>query len=176
MVFEVVKKESRKITDFIFALGYFSEIIMILLVIYLLHSKLFYTIYYLFFILLSGYLNTIFKSIIKEERPDNYKKFLFSEHFSRIKSVYGMPSGHSQNVFFSITYLYLTTKEFFYWVQLLLVLAALMFYERLSFHNHTFLQLIVGAIIGIFLAYLVVLLREQIEIKFINRKNPINPH
>ena len=168
MSFELVTKEFRKITDFIFALGYFSEIIMIILVIYLIHSNVFYTIYYLFFILLNGYLNTIFKSIIKEDRPDNSKKFLFSEHFSRIKNVYGMPSGHSQNVFFSITYLYFTTKEFFYWIQLLLVLAALMFYERLSFHNHTFLQLLVGAIIGIILAYLVIILRNQIEINFIN--------
>jgi hypothetical protein len=77
MIFELFKKESRKIMDFIFALGYFSEIIMILIVIYLLHSNLFYTFYYLFFVLLSGYLNTIFKSIIKEDRPDNYKKFLY---------------------------------------------------------------------------------------------------
>jgi len=176
MIFELFKKESRKITDFVFALGYFSEIIMILIVIYLLHSNLFYTFYYLFFVLLSGYLNTIFKSIIKEDRPDNYKKFLYSEHISRIKQVYGMPSGHSQNVFFSITYLYLTTKEFIYWVQLLLVLAALMFYERLSFHNHTFLQLFVGGIIGIVFAYLVVLLRDQIEINIMDLKDPINPH
>jgi membrane-associated phospholipid phosphatase len=176
MIFEVFKKEFRKITDFVFALGYFSEIIMIIIVIYLLHSNLFYTFYYLFFVLLSGYLNTIFKSIIKEDRPDNYKKFLYSEHFSKIKQVYGMPSGHSQNVFFSITYLFLTTKEFIYWVQLLLVLAALMFYERLSFHNHTFLQLFVGGITGIVFAYLVVLLRDQIEIFFMNRKDPINPH
>lgn len=42
MIFELVKKESRKIMDFIFALGYFSK----------------------------------------------------------IKQVYGMPSGHSENIFF----------------------------------------------------------------------------
>lgn len=114
MIFELVKKESRKIMDFIFALGYFSK----------------------------------------------------------IKQVYGMPSGHSQNIFFSITYLFLTTKEFIYWVQLLLVLAALMFYERMSFHNHTFLQLFVGAITGIVFAYLVILLRDQIEINIMDPKDP----
>lgn len=57
----------------------------------------------------------------------------------------------------------------------MLVLAALMFYERMSFHNHTFLQLFVGAITGIVFAYLVILLRDQIEINIMDPKDPKDP-
>ena len=98
--------------------------------------------------------------MIKQPRPDGYKKFLYSEHFSRIHTIYGMPSGHSQNVFYSITYLYLTVKESVYWLQIGFVLAALMVWERFTFHNHTLMQLLAGAVVGILLGFTVVTVRD----------------
>ena len=73
-----------------------------------------------------------------------------------------MPSGHSQNVFYSITYLYLIAKDGIYWLQLGLILAALMVYERWTFHNHTLLQLFGGAITGIILGLIVFSIRNKI--------------
>ena len=73
-----------------------------------------------------------------------------------------MPSGHSQNVFYSITYLYLIAKDGMYWLQLGLVLATLMVYERWTFHNHTLLQLFAGATMGIALGIVVYSIRNKI--------------
>ena len=164
---EIIKKEIRKTVDFIFALGYFSEIIMAIIVVYVLWigNDTLSTLIFILFFLFSGFLNTIFKRIIREPRPNDAIKFLYSEHFSRIHTIYGMPSGHSQNVFFSIVYLYLSTNESVHWLQIGLVMATLMAYERLSFHNHTVLQLMVGAIIGSLFGIIVAKLRDWIRYK-----------
>lgn len=156
-----IDKELNKGADFIFGIGYFSEMIMALIVIYVLQKNITNTAVYILFLLISGYANTILKSLIRQPRPSTTKKFLYSEHFSRINTIYGMPSGHSQNVFYSITYLYLTVKDGIYWLQLGLVLAALMMYERLTFHNHTLIQLFVGALLGILLGWIVVTVRDK---------------
>jgi len=156
----LINKESRKVTDFIFGVGYFSEIIIALVVIYALQKNIVDIIIFIFFFLLSGYSNTLLKSYIKQPRPNDPKKFLYSEHFSRVNKVYGMPSGHSQNVFYSITYLYLLAKDGIYWLQLGLILAALMVYERWTFHNHTLLQLFAGATMGIALGIVVFAIRK----------------
>jgi membrane-associated phospholipid phosphatase len=157
-----IDKEIKKGTDFIFGIGYFSEIIMAFVVIIALHTNRLNTIVYMFFFLLSGYVNTLLKSFFQQSRPQKPIKFLYSEHFSRINADYGMPSGHSQNVFYSITYLFLTAKDGIYWLQLGLVIATLMVYERWTFHNHTLIQLFVGALFGIMLGWSVVTVRDAI--------------
>ena len=159
---EVINKQVRKGTDFLFGIGYFSEIILALVVIYVLQKNAIDVLFYVVFFLFSGYLNTLLKNYVKQPRPSAPKKFLYSEHFSRAETVYGMPSGHSQNVFFSLTYLYLTVKDSIYWIQIGLVLAALMVYERWTYHNHTFLQLIAGAAFGVLLGIGVIMIRDTI--------------
>jgi len=159
----LINKEAIKTRDFIFGVGYFSEIIIALTVIYALNKNIVDITIFIFFFFLSGYLNTLLKSFIKQPRPNDPKKFLYSEHFSRVNNVYGMPSGHSQNVFYSITYLYLLAKDGIYWLQLGLILAALMVYERWTFHNHTLLQLFAGATMGIVFGLVVFAIRKQIH-------------
>jgi len=159
---DLIDKEVRKARDFIFGVGYFSEIIMALVVIYALKNNIMDISIFIFFFFLSGYLNTLFKAFIREPRPNDPKKFLYSENFSRANKVYGMPSGHSQNVFYSITYLYLIAKNGIYWLELGLVLAALMAYERWTFHNHTISQLFAGMVVGVMLGFIVYFIRIQI--------------
>ena len=159
---DLINKEARKVRDVIFGVGYFSEIIIAITVIYALNKNILDISIFIFFFFISGYSNTLLKSFIKEPRPNYPKKFLYSEHFSRVNKVYGMPSGHSQNVFYSITYLYLIAKDGIYWLQLGLILAALMVYERWTFHNHTLLQLFGGAITGIILGLIVFSIRNKI--------------
>jgi membrane-associated phospholipid phosphatase len=159
---EVINKQIKKSTDFLFGIGYFSEIILALVVIYVLQKNAIDVLFYVFFFLFSGYLNTVLKDYVKQPRPATPKKFLYSENISRSQTVYGMPSGHSQNVFFSLTYLYLTVKDSVYWIQIGLVLAALMVYERWTYHNHTLLQLFVGAVIGVLLGICVIMIHDTI--------------
>lgn len=89
---------------------------------------------------LSTRINTALKNIIKEERP------------VRIPGSYGMPSGHSQGCTFITTLCYLLTRD----IHLLYAcsfLTVVCFYHRYVFFYHTILQIIVGASLGIFLAY-----------------------
>jgi len=154
--------------EFIFAIGYFSEIIMILIVFYLLISSKYYE--YLGIYVLGFYVNTILnttlKHIIREPRPTNPIKFLANEHFS--KHSYGMPSGHSQSVFYSMAYIYLVLSritqapfsKFAYLFILFGMIGLIMIFERLHFHNHTMLQLAFGAGIGSGIAYLTFVVKD----------------
>lgn len=160
---ELVHKELRKIGDFVFAIGYFSEIIMALITVYVLQKDKINLVIFIIFFLISGYLNTLLKWIIREPRPKDAVKYLYSEHFSRTQTIYGMPSGHSQNVFFSMMYLFLSDNGNVYWLQIGLIMATLMVYERWTFHNHTILQLLMGAIVGSLLAFIIVKIRDYIR-------------
>jgi membrane-associated phospholipid phosphatase len=81
-----------------------------------------------------------------------------------------MPSGHSQNVVFSILYLFWTTHKFVPWTAMCTVIGILMFIERWLFHNHTPFQLIMGGVVGAALAYVVVSLRDSLK-KHLEAKN-----
>lgn len=141
------------VTAFLFSLGFFSEIFMIILTIALIHRQSVDLIFYLLFLWINGHFNRWLKDLIQQRRPPNPIKFLASEHFSKKKVIFGMPSGHSQSVFFSITYLFLFFHSMNAWIYLALFIAALMLFERWYFHNHTVSQLCVGAAVGALSAY-----------------------
>jgi membrane-associated phospholipid phosphatase len=149
-----------KINNFLYALGYFSEFIMIIFVCWIIYNNSINLLFYIIGINISWILNKLLKPLIKDKRPNDPIKFLNSEHFVKTSNAYGMPSGHSQNVFFSVTYLYLTTKQL-YWTFIGLIIGILTIFERWYFHNHTIRQLIVGAILGCILAYLMVLVKDK---------------
>jgi membrane-associated phospholipid phosphatase len=150
-----------KINDFFYAVGFFSEIIMFILVVVLLFNNHIDLLVFIIGINLNAILNNYLKSLIKQPRPEHPIKFLNSEHFDSKKEVYGMPSGHSQNVFFSITYLYLCNSHVIPWVLVGGFIFVLMFIERWLFHNHTIAQLIAGGIIGTIFAYIIVYLSHK---------------
>jgi hypothetical protein len=153
----------RKITSFGYAVGFFSEMIIFIIVVCLLFKQHLDLSFYLLGLLITSLINRLLKVLIKQDRPTNPIKFLQNEMVKKNGNTYGMPSGHSQTVFFSLTYLYLTTTKDIYWLLLGLVIGGLMFVERLVFHNHTFLQLLAGAIIGTILAYVVVKIKDQFD-------------
>jgi len=144
----IAQEEYDTITAFLFSLGFFSEIFLIILVIALIHRQSIDLIFYLLFLWINGHTNRWLKDLIQQRRPTNPVKFLASEHFDKKKVAFGMPSGHSQNVFFSVTYLFLFFGSVNRWIYLALFIALLMLIERWYFHNHTVAQLIIGATIG----------------------------
>ena len=157
--------------SFLYAIGFFSEILLIIIVSILIHSHSFVFIVYLVAVVINGFLNRFLKKWIKGLRPKDPIKFLESEEFKNKKN-YGMPSGHSQNVFFSIVYLILTVykniESYLPWIFGCIFIGLLTLWERWIFHNHTLSQLFVGALLGSFIAYLVVYLRDNILIKYVN--------
>jgi membrane-associated phospholipid phosphatase len=138
--------------DFFYSIGYFGEYITFLITCFLIFNEHIYLFFYIILFFLNRIINQNLKDYFKELRPNNPKKFLETDIFSKKK--YGMPSGHSQLTFFSIFYAYLVTNKFIPWILLLLIVGIIVLYERFVFKNHTIYQLISGAGIGIFIAYL----------------------
>ena len=147
---ELIKGIFSNYIDFFYSIGYFGDYITFFITCFLIFNKTFYFIFYILFFFINRLTNQLLKKYFKEKRPNNPKKFLDSDIFSKQK--YGMPSGHSQLTFFSIYYAYLVTNQFIPWILLLLLIGFIVIYERFKFKNHTFIQLIIGAFIGIILA------------------------
>lgn len=139
-------------------IGYYGPIILGILSLFLLYSTKTYLIIYVVGFILNLVVNNILKQIIKQPRPkgdldifDPSKKHNYSHNPIQ---VYGMPSGHSQMVFFSTTYIYLVLKSIpltlFY---VLLTLNTIV--QRIRYKNHTIMQVIVGSFVGALVAYIV---------------------
>jgi membrane-associated phospholipid phosphatase len=135
-------------------IGYFGPIILFVSSILLLYKykKTNYLFGYIIGIMLSCVSNLVLKEIIKQPRPkgnfvENNHKRIFSS------DIYGMPSGHAQHVFFSTFFIYLTLQNH-YIALVYLVISVLTMVQRVKYQNHTILQVIVGGIIGMILAYM----------------------
>ena len=156
-----------EVEQFTYAIGFFSELMVCIIVLSVIYAQIYEHLVYLIGFTIGTYFNRYLKNLIQDKRPNKPVKFLASESFktSGSNNFYGMPSGHSQHVSYSIMYLYLTTGEWYPWVFICIIIGILMFYERWLFRNHTLLQLVVGALVGIAFAYFVVYLRDLTVMK-----------
>ena len=65
-----------------------------------------------------------------------------------------MPSGHAQTSFFITTFLYLVTRNS--WIAFsFLLLSFIVMCQRVVYNEHTILQVLVGAIIGILFGFFI---------------------
>jgi membrane-associated phospholipid phosphatase len=62
--------------------------------------------------------------------------------------IFGMPSGHSQSMFYSTIFIYLSLKNNKILISYVLF-SLLVLYHRIHFNHHTFLQILAGSIVGI---------------------------
>jgi len=93
----------------------------------------------------------LLRIIIKQPRPENNTPFEFMGHTIKTDK-YGMPSGHIGVDFYSTTFIYLFLQN--YWITTFYLIISLMtIEERLRYKNHTFSQVLVGALLGIFFGY-----------------------
>lgn len=99
---------------------------------------------FILFMIANELFNRFLKTMIREERP--------SELISNKKDTtyYGMPSGHSQHVFFSAMFLQLQRIKY---AEFIWLVALITMYERVANNKHTVRQVIVGAIIGLGVGY-----------------------
>ena len=140
------------------AIGFFGPYIILLIGIILLwkQSKYFYG--YLLFHVINTFINKLIKLVVREPRPNNGKNIMeFEQNIYEGSEEYGMPSGHAQSCFYSITYLYLV-KENPVWLIIELFIAGLTIYQRWNYNRHTAKQLIVGSIIGALIGWMSVTL------------------
>lgn len=152
-----------KCAEFLNSLGFFGELILLCIVSFVLFSNMSGLLVFYIGLIANSFLNQILKSLIKNPRPTSPIKFLADEKVMKGSNSYGLPSGHSQNVFYSLTYLYLTVQQFNVWTVLSCVVGLMTIYERWSHRNHTLLQLISGAALGCIFAFFVIYMRSQFE-------------
>jgi len=140
-----------------YAIGFFSEIILLIMVACLLYSHPPFFVVYLVAMMVSTVINQLLKKWTRDPRPKNPRKFLAAEHFLPGKTAYGMPSGHAQATFFSLVLYALVVRPAWTdpWLLTGGMICGLCLIERYVFRNHTAAQLGVGALLGSALAWAV---------------------
>ena len=164
---------------FISNFGKMAPLLLFFNSLYLLWHKdnLFY--YYVCGAFLNSILNLVLKGLIKEPRPSEDPK-LFNialKHSIRFKfvngyphDIFGMPSGHAQSAFFSTIFIYLALKDIKITIGYLFI-SLLTIYQRVLFNQHTVIQVIAGAIVGILFGGFIFLMARQ---KIIGKLRPKN--
>ncbi len=159
-----------RFVDLFWGIGYFGWQLSMLYAAYVAYSvSWFYLFLYVLIFVLTGLFNhTFLKRYIYDERPLDSQPFLAAEKFK--KHVNGMPSGHAQQSAFSLTYAYLLSGKYGYQTSLLFFITML---QRYVFKNHTFMQLLAGAVLGVAIAYFTVYL-DKIYSDYTNKNININ--
>ncbi len=164
--------------------GKVGPIVLFFSSVYLLWNKnnLFY--YYLFGFFLNSILNLVLKGIFKQPRPlDDPKLFNVAlKHSNKFKfingypyDIFGMPSRHAESAFFSTIFIYLALKNIkitliYFFISLLII------YQRVLFKNHSVLQVLVGALVGIlFGSFIYYMARQKIIGKLTAKKDDDGP-
>jgi membrane-associated phospholipid phosphatase len=125
--------------------------IFTIIVIFNLYKQIKYLTGFLFFFIVNGFMNKILKNIIQDPRPKMFNKINDGGRYTKTEQ-YGMPSGHSQSIFFAIMYSWMVTKN----VTLCLFglfMASFILYQRWEDKKHTVAQLAVGCIVGLFIGW-----------------------
>ena len=111
--------------------------------------------------ILNVFFNLFLKGIFKHPRPnEDMKKFnLMVKNGQRFfykdgipYDLFGMPSTHAQTVFFYTMYCFLALNNNTYIIFLLISIITL--FQRVNDEHHSYLQVIIGAIIGSIVGYL----------------------
>jgi len=150
---------SQTIIKIIDACGFFGPAILFFTSIMLLFQKKNLLYIYISGYLLNSLINIILKGIIKQKRPEE-DEHLFNiwlnngmKHDRHWYDRFGMPSGHSQDVFYSTAFIFLSLKNT-NWLIFYLLISLNTLYQRVKYKNHTVLQVIVGAIVGLLIGAL----------------------
>lgn len=137
-------------------IGVFAPIILNIISVLLLFNKHVYLFFYIIGSVINIILNFILKMMIKDPRP-NQDIILFNlgyKHGKRFSiDKYGMPSGHSQIVGFSTSFICLVLQNN-YIALFYFIISMITMFQRYEYKNHTFSQIIIGFCIGIIMGYI----------------------
>lgn len=135
--------------------GFYGMFIMATINGFALWKQQTYLIYYFVFLFLNNILNQTIKVLVKQPRPTGYKELKDMDHANYTGvHLYGMPSGHSQSVFFSLTFLWCVVRSVPLFI-LGLFICAITLYQRWKYKKHSIEQLAVGAFVGSCFGYFV---------------------
>ena len=123
-------------------------------------STLFF--YYIIGYILNCIVNIVLKGLIQQARPSddgkllkialkNGKKSIFRDGIPY--DIFGMPSGHAQCCFYTTFYIWFALKNMYLFLAFF-IFSLIISFQRVFFNYHSILQIIVGSIVGVLLAYL----------------------
>jgi membrane-associated phospholipid phosphatase len=132
-----------------------------LLCFYLLYFKPILLITFIIGYQISFVLNHCLKGYLRFPRPNENLKLFYIKINSDAHipfERFGLPSGHAQAIFFSLSFLFFSLQKkinlnsflFFF----ILIIATITLFQRYYWNHHTILQLLCGAILGAIVGYL----------------------
>jgi membrane-associated phospholipid phosphatase len=123
-------------------------------------TQKYYLIGYLVFAYINIFTNKWLKMHYKEPRPSNKEesnlpiKIVDPDIFGMPNAdIYGFPSGHAQQLVYSVFYLYFVKRSPLFLLAGLF-LTGLTVYQRWKFKRHSIKQLAYGSLIGAFMGYI----------------------
>jgi membrane-associated phospholipid phosphatase len=123
-------------------------------------TQKYYLIGYLVFAYINIFTNKWLKIHYKEPRPSNKEesnlpiKIVDPDIFGMPNAdIYGFPSGHAQQLVYSVFYLYFVKRSPLFLIAGLF-LTGLTVYQRWKFKRHSIKQLAYGSLIGAFIGYI----------------------
>jgi len=144
------------ILQWVESIGYMGPIILSILALYFLRNNSKYFVIFVLGQLVNYYANKSLKSILKQPRPQDSVWFPFIKKNVKDgyedQDNYGMPSGHAQLSFFAIAYVYWVRRSTNILFPMFL-LGFISLYQGRKYRRHTVEQLIIGALIGMLIAY-----------------------
>ena len=151
-------------------LGSFGPIILYIAASYLLWKKNTSFYYYQVGFFTCAILNLVLKGIFKQPRPSedpkefnlaikNGHRFIFKNGIPH--DIFGMPSGHTQSIFFSIIFVYLALKDKKTIIIVYLFIGLITIFQRVLFKQHTVLQVVAGAMVGVLFGGFIYYMAQQ---------------
>jgi membrane-associated phospholipid phosphatase len=137
-------------------IGLYTPIILFIFTIFLLRNMTTYLYFFTCGYILNNILNIGLKLFIKEPRPSKDQKAIEIGivNGARISfDKFGMPSGHAQNCGYCLLFTIMTINDTFINI-IYIIITIICLFQRYLYNNHTFLQLIIGFIIGIIFGYI----------------------
>jgi membrane-associated phospholipid phosphatase len=150
-------------------IGIYGPLILFLISVFLLWNKSNYLTYYVYGFILNGLLTLFLKGIFKQPRPSEdpklfnlaikeSKRFKFIDGYPH--DIFGMPSGHSSYIIFSTMFIFCVFKNNRF-LLLYLLFSMITMIQRITSNNHTFIQVVAGAIVGAIFSYLIFYMARQ---------------
>ena len=148
--------QSCKIID---SIGHYGPAILFVITSYSLFERDIYLFVFVIGFILNSFMNLFLKQLFREPRQKDPLPFIDSNNLIG-NNYYGLPSGHAQSVFFSLTFLYLTNNSIFM-LYIMSCITVVTIYQRWKYRRHTIKQLIIGSFVGSLFAWTVVYITKM---------------
>lgn len=144
-------------------LGELGPFILIVRTLVLLKEKHHYFFYFIYGSFLNIFLNLFLKGLIQQPRPledqklfnialKNGKRIVFKNGIPH--DIFGMPSGHAESVFYTMTFVYLVFRDFTTMIPFIFI-SIITLCQRVTSNMHSIFQVIGGSIVGTLFGYFI---------------------